>query len=502
MTGGCKLLLLSGAIAATGCTESHQVQVRAIPYPGATSKTGGGLLAQARGQLALGDVGLALESFRTVQLEQPENPEVFEGIAQCYAAMSRYDLVRTNLEFALAYAPNDPRLLNELAAALDRLGEPEQAVQVRAEASRLISAPAPSATELAAVTPMGVPRTGSVTVKLPAPKPREQTASRSIPNPSPQPSTGISIDVAFPRVTAASSSVNVAAAPGSLVRRQSLNDMELPAVETLAEPAAPPPAKQSAPPQEVAVIPHMAAPASRIEVGVTPTSLAAEYALADMKLPELRPLIPEATPPNAKPVAAPSPVASKAPEGDAQPIVPKRKDEIANANPELHDGPYLQRTSRSEVALITNVPHIRMALLESEIVRVPSIASVSPAKRPEKPQPRLEQLAALTTRVQWVPLKYASMPQNVALLNAARTQGLAARARIALQDRGWRKIRIGNALRVRQRSLVLYSAARVQLAHRLAVQFRCAALKVAGLKNVVVLLGRDAALRRGPSARA
>jgi hypothetical protein len=71
-----------------------------------------------------------------------------------------------------------------------------------------------------------------------------------------------------------------------------------------------------------------------------------------------------------------------------------------------------------------------------------------------------------------------------------------------LQDRGWRKIRIGNARNVRQRSLILYSAARVQIAHRLAAQFRCAALKVTGLKNVIVLLGRDAAARRSQSARA
>ena len=500
MTGGRKLLLLSGALAATGCTANHQVQVRAIPYPGATSKTGSGLLAQARGQLALGDVGLALETFRTLQREQPENPEVFEGIAQCYAAMSRYDLVRTNLEFALAYAPNDPRLLNELAGALDRIGEPEQALQVRAEASRLIPVPAHAATEQAAVTPVGVPRTGSVTVKLPAPTPiAKAAASRSTPRAVPQLSTDSMGDVPFSHVAVASSSVNVAAAPRSLVHGQSLGDTDLPALETLAEPVTPVAAKHSAPVPEAAIIPHIAPPSSRVAVAVTPTLLAAEYALAEMQLPELRLVTPEAT--SAKPIPLASAVTSSAPAADVRPIASKRRIEVAGASPDSQEGPYLQRTSRREVALVTTV-QIRMAQLDSEVTRVPAIAPILPNKLPESPKKNPEELAAVATRVQWLPLKYASMPQNVELLNAARTQGLAARTRIALQDRGWRKIRIGNALRVRQRSLVLYSAARVQLAHRLAVQFRCAALKVAGLRNVVVLLGRDAAVKRGQSAHA
>lgn len=499
MTGGRNLLMLGGVLAVVSCTANHQVQVRAIPNPGATSKSGDALLAQARGEIALGNVGLALENLRTLQREQPENPEVFEAIAQCYGAMSRFDLVRTNLEFALAYAPNDPRLLNELASSLDQLGEREQAAEVRAEAARLIASPAAQPlTQQAAVTPMGVPRTGSITVKLPPPAPIARKAAakpltrQASVSPSQPPG-----DVPFPRVATVKSDVSVAAAPGSLTHQQSLSEMRLPKLEGVAEAAAPAPAQTSMPPAEVSSLPSLTAPRSRIDLAVAPPSLSGQQVLAEMKVERL-----VAQPELSATVATPAPIGPKEPtrrdplSSRIQPV------EIARADPPPKEGPYLERTSRSEVTLITTVPHIRMAQLDKEIVRAPTIAPIAPTKRPAPPEPKPQQMALVATRVQWVPLKYASMPQNVELLNAARSQGLAARTRIALQDRGWRKIRIGNARNVRQRSLVLYSAARVQIAHRLAAQFRCAALKVAGLKNVVVLLGRDAAARRGQPARA
>jgi hypothetical protein len=101
-----------------------------------------------------------------------------------------------------------------------------------------------------------------------------------------------------------------------------------------------------------------------------------------------------------------------------------------------------------------------------------------------------------------MPLRYASPPANVRLLNAARSEGLAARMRVALVDRGWRKVRIGNAKTVRQRSVVLYSSGRAALAKRLAAHFGCKAVKSQAVASVVVLLGRDAIRYRSTSARA
>src|SRR5438270_3785708 len=165
---GAGILLVTGSLAAAGCAATHDVQVRPIADQGAKFRYGGDLLGQARAQLALGDVGLALETFRQLQREQPANPGAFAGIAACYAAMGRYDLERANYEFALAYAPNDPALLSALASALEQLGQSEQAAQVRSEAARLRSVPITHApTEQVAIAPLAVPRLSSVTVKLP-----------------------------------------------------------------------------------------------------------------------------------------------------------------------------------------------------------------------------------------------------------------------------------------------------------------------------------------------
>jgi hypothetical protein len=82
------------------------------------------------------------------------------------------------------------------------------------------------------------------------------------------------------------------------------------------------------------------------------------------------------------------------------------------------------------------------------------------------------------------------------LLNAARSQGLAARTRTGLWRRGWRSIGIGDAREQRERSLVLYPAARAFTAQRLAAHFHCNAQKSASVNNIVVILGRQTAARR------
>src|SRR5438105_2640686 len=116
MARGGRFLLLGGSLAAASCTMDHNVHVRPIANADAKMKFSGGLLNEARGQLALGNVGLALETFRTLQREQTDSADAFAGIAACYAAMGRYDLARLNYELALAYAPEDPRLLTALAS--------------------------------------------------------------------------------------------------------------------------------------------------------------------------------------------------------------------------------------------------------------------------------------------------------------------------------------------------------------------------------------------------
>lgn len=137
----------------------------------------------------------------------------------------------------------------------------------------------------------------------------------------------------------------------------------------------------------------------------------------------------------------------------------------AEVAPEQVSGaPRLERLSSGEVALVTTGK--------------PLWASASP--------PRVRASSA----VAWVPLKNSGQPANIRLLNAARSQGLAARTRKFLHERGWRDLRIGDASKVRQESVVLYSAGQEATAHRLAAQFDCKAVRVQRAGVLVVLLGR------------
>ena len=62
---------------------------------------------------------------------------------------------------------------------------------------------------------------------------------------------------------------------------------------------------------------------------------------------------------------------------------------------------------------------------------------------------------------------------------------------MALNGKGWKRVSIGDALLVRQRSLVLYSAATAAVAKRLATQFGFAIAKDARPGQITILLGRD-----------
>src|SRR5262249_51474070 len=131
-------------------------------------------------------------------------------------------------------------------------------------------------------------------------------------------------------------------------------------------------------------------------------------------------------------------------------------------------GPRLERLSLGEVALLT----------AGEPVWKGQVVASTPQK--------------LTIR--WVPVTTASVARpNIRLLNAARVQGLAARNREYLLDRGWRKIEIADASAIRDRSLVLYPAMRPQTGRSLAAQFGFRAQPTTQSDVFVVYLGRDVA---------
>lgn len=83
---------------------------------------------------------------------------------------------------------------------------------------------------------------------------------------------------------------------------------------------------------------------------------------------------------------------------------------------------------------------------------------------------------------------------SVILLNAARSQGLAARTRAYLSQRGWSRIEIGDAPKVLGASTILYPANRRGTAVRLSNQFGFALRHQRSEKGTLtVMLGRDAA---------
>jgi hypothetical protein len=210
MRGGIKALFVTAGLAATGCTTSaSDIKIRPLADPGSKLGARNGLLADASAQLAIGNVGLAIEGFRKALREQPDSIAALGGLAACYDEMGRYDLSRLNYEAALAIAPTDPVLLNSFAASLERQGKRMEALAVRAEAAQLASAAdaldrtqaeaeAPAAPiRVAAVAPAAPIRVAavaqpapapvvigpSVTVTLPPPRPVE--APREVPIPAP-----------------------------------------------------------------------------------------------------------------------------------------------------------------------------------------------------------------------------------------------------------------------------------------------------------------------------
>ena len=489
MTGGARFFLFSSCLAAAGCTAAAQdVKVRPIADPAAKFRYGGSLIAQGRAQLALGNAGLALETFRKAQREQPESADAFAGIAACYAAMGRYDLTRANYEFALAYAPNDPALLNALASTLDRLGRGEQAAEVRREAARLAVRPASTQVAQAAATPIAVPKVGSVVVKLPDPKPavvakkapvvptsRPQLAATaaSVPAaiapiltaPTPKPQTNAAAPEPEPRSVALA--MSKAPAPPAIVQRVTTI---APAASTIVE----------LPPARPAVVTAQALAANVLSAAREPVQTPAA------KLPE--------------PVAAPQRPDPAPPAALVPPVKPQER-RVARIETPVNLAPRLERLSPGVVSLVTTLAPVQVADLRGSRQQAPAQVSKARAEQstpPAQPAPRRMAMA----EVRWMPLKYASAPANIQLLNAARSDGLAARTRVALADRGWRRIRIGNARQVRQHSLVLYSPERASVGRRLAAQLRCKALLRRGVNSVIVLLGRDSARRRSAASRA
>ncbi|HET9810998.1 MAG TPA: LytR C-terminal domain-containing protein [Sphingomicrobium sp.] len=193
-----------------------------------------------------------------------------------------------------------------------------------------------------------------------------------------------------------------------------------------------------------------------------------------------------------------------------------------SAQPEGSAAPTLEEAvaavSQPAESAATGAASVTVALPPpAPVVPKPEAAKEAPTtvaakSQAERQEPRLVRLSlgevALLTRAQpvWdaklvrqsaqsVTFKFVEVRPVARLLNAARKQGLAARTRERLTNKGWKPIEIGDAPAVREKTLVVYPASKRQMAERLAKQFGFAQLHQFAGSSIVVLLGRDAARR-------
>ena len=97
--------------------------------------TSDGRVALGLTQLAMGNVGLALESFRRAAREDPQSYKALQGLAECYLQLGKPALARRSLEQALALRPDVPELYRALAAAAQGEGKTAEAAALRREAA-------------------------------------------------------------------------------------------------------------------------------------------------------------------------------------------------------------------------------------------------------------------------------------------------------------------------------------------------------------------------------
>src|SRR5215210_6276034 len=135
MNGGPKCLASAGVLALAGCGGSQaKLEIRSTPAPlSAMVKAVPVRIAEANGYLAIGNVGLAVESYRKALREQPDSVDAMVGLAASYDGMNRFDLSRRYFESALAVVPKDSRVLTAFAHSLDMQGRAAEAASVRGE---------------------------------------------------------------------------------------------------------------------------------------------------------------------------------------------------------------------------------------------------------------------------------------------------------------------------------------------------------------------------------
>lgn len=182
-----------------GCS-SHQIAVRAKPAPESMVMADGQALAKGRMLFERGEFALAADAFNKAVRQNPDSADAYNGLAASYDNLGRYDLSRRYYELALAQAPEDGRILRNLARSMLAQGDRLAARRLIAEAAGLDAAKTAAAAAVPAAEPLQAAQTtipaenpyeaghGTVTVALAA-EPAQVMVDLPAPEPvSPAPS--------------------------------------------------------------------------------------------------------------------------------------------------------------------------------------------------------------------------------------------------------------------------------------------------------------------------
>ncbi len=126
-----KLAVVTLLLVSAGCAQQaprFQVKPLSVAEEGAP-------LAQGRMLAGRGEHALAIDAYRKALRADPDNVGAYRGLAASYDAIGRFDLGGRYHELALAVAPRDPALREEMAGSLDRQGRRADAAMLRQEAA-------------------------------------------------------------------------------------------------------------------------------------------------------------------------------------------------------------------------------------------------------------------------------------------------------------------------------------------------------------------------------
>ena len=465
------LLTATGLGAALAACASPTLEIREAKRPiSEGDMPTDARLAEGHAMMRLGNIGLAIESYRRALRRAPQDASAHAALANAYESMGRYDLSQRYYEKALAYAPHRPELYEALAASLARQGRPLEAARVKAEAMArrdALDAQVAANAELA-----------------------DAVARQAIPDmPTPGATSEISVALAAPEIALPSEGAAAAVPVTEPVDVAAIETPEL-GGDTLAEvtelagdsvghilaPAAV--AAVDAPMVQAAPVADMAAieadtvdtiqtPLEQRDIAATQVAMAADSLVDDALLPEMK-------------IAAAPTISAPL---DPRPV--RRADVGSFSSVKIATGPRLERVSTSEVMLITKADEVR----------------------PQRPAPtrRAESaVAVVQTREVAAPVavvggeqrlaRSASEPAPVLLINASRRQGVAENARGHLAGQGYAELKIDTSPTGRARSILLYPRGQRAEAEKLAKRFGFPVVfQVGPVEQMTLHLGRDAA---------